>query len=61
MSDIRCETKKHAEAVDDHTIEVRCNSRFCGHVPGQVVVIHTFDLRHPEDVQTRRFKEIRRK
>jgi hypothetical protein len=59
MSDLRCESKKHGEVIDGHTVTVKCNSRFCGHVPGSVVVIHTFDISNPEavEVKTRRFKE----
>lgn len=40
---LRCSSKKHAEVINDHTIEVKCSSRFCGAGRG-VVVLHRFDL-----------------
>lgn len=43
--ELRCgEGKLYGVVVDDHTVEVKCNSRFCGSRPG-VVVLHRFDLR----------------
>jgi hypothetical protein len=40
---LRCSSKKHAEVINDHTIEVKCSSRFCGAGRG-VVILHRFDL-----------------
>lgn len=41
--------------VDDHLLEIKCGSRFCGAGNG-VVVLHTFDLMSGE-VHTRRFTD----
>lgn len=60
MSDLRCDSKKHGEAIDDHTIEVKCNSKFCGAVPGETIVLHRFDLK-TETMSTVKFKELRSK
>lgn len=43
MTDLRCGSKKHGETIDDHTVEVKCSSKFCGAGPG-VVVLHRFDI-----------------
>lgn len=40
---LRCISKKHAEVIDDHTIEIKCSSRFCGAGRG-IVILHRFDL-----------------
>lgn len=53
--DVRCPHKKHA-VLDDHHIEVKCNSRFCGAEPG-VVVLHVFDKITGELLRTSRFKD----
>lgn len=55
MLELRCRAKKHGEAVDDHTVEVKCSSVFCGAGPGKVV-IHRFDLRSGE-VSTNVYRE----
>jgi len=55
--DLRCDSKKHALLlVDDHTVEIKCNSRFCGHRRG-TVVLHRFDLASGQLVKTLRFAE----
>lgn len=51
---LRCESKKHAELINDHVIEVKCSSRFCGARRG-IVVIHRFDLA-TGNMTTRRFQ-----
>lgn len=57
--DLRCESKKHAEILEEpvHTgiLEISCNSRFCGAGQGRVV-LHRFDLETGSLVDTRRFK-----
>jgi hypothetical protein len=55
MTDLRCDSKKHGERVDDHTVEIKCSSRFCGAEPG-VIVLHQFNLATGE-TKTRRFKQ----
>ena len=44
MQELRCDHKLHGKLIDAHTLETRCDSKFCGKAPG-VVVIHRFDLR----------------
>jgi hypothetical protein len=60
MQELRCESKKHGVVIDDHTVEVKCDSRFCGARSG-VIVLHRFDLTTGKLVGTHRYKEIRRK
>jgi hypothetical protein len=60
MQELRCGSKKFGEVVDGHTVEVKCDSRFCGAKPG-VIVLHKFDLSTGLLVETTRFKDIRRK
>lgn len=55
MKDLRCPSKKHA-VLDDEHVEVKCNSRFCGAMPG-VVVLHLFDKNTGELVKTSRFQD----
>jgi hypothetical protein len=43
MAELRCDNKKHGEVIDDHTVEVLCNSQFCKLSPDEVV-LHRFDL-----------------
>jgi hypothetical protein len=55
--DLRCTSgKKFGEVINDHTVEIKCASPGCGAVPGQVVVIHRFDLLEGT-VTTRKFKQ----
>jgi hypothetical protein len=56
--DLRCESKLHGKVDDEHFIEFKCSSRFCGARPG-VVVIHRFDLVTGER-STRKFKDPRK-
>lgn len=61
MRELRCSSKKHGVMIDDHTVEVKCDSRFCGAAPG-IVVLHKFDLeKDGKLVETKRYKEIRSK
>lgn len=52
---LRCDSKKHAELIGDHVIEVKCSSRFCGARRG-VVVLHQFNLLTHE-VTTQTFRD----
>jgi hypothetical protein len=52
---LRCASKKYAEVINDHVIEVKCSSRFCGAAKG-VVVLHRLDLITGE-CTTRTFNE----
>ena len=52
--ELRCGPRLHATVIDDHTIEVKCNSRWCGAVDG-IVVLHRFDLRTGA-VETSKYK-----
>lgn len=55
MTELRCNSKKHAELVDG-MIEVKCNSRFCGAFPG-IVVLHRYDTGSGELVETKKYKD----
>lgn len=55
MTDIRCNSKKHAELINPQIIEVKCNSRFCGAEPG-IVVIHQFNTTTGALVSTNTYK-----
>ena len=58
--DLRCDNKKHGELLeDDHLIEVKCNSRFCGAAAG-VIVLHYFNTTTGALVRTKTFTEPRR-
>jgi len=52
--ELRCDAKLHG-ILRNRTLEVKCDSRFCGHRPG-VVVLHTFDLESGELISTERYK-----
>lgn len=53
--ELRCPHKLHGMVVSDDVLEVKCDSRFCGHTPG-VVVLHQFSISTGELIQTRTFK-----
>jgi hypothetical protein len=54
--ELRCEQGLlHGIVLPDGTLEVKCHSRFCGHMPG-VVVLHRFDV-HTGEVTTRRYRD----
>lgn len=55
MMDLHCGNKLHGRVLDNGLIEVACQSRMCGKVPG-IVVLHRFDPFTGEAVETLRFK-----
>lgn len=59
MTDLRCEGTLHGRMVDDHTLEVKCGRRSCGHVKG-TVILHQFDVRTGQLVRTRKFADPRK-
>jgi len=54
--DLRCDSKKFGELLDDSVIEVKCSSKFCGAGAG-LVILHRFDLRTGKLMETLRFRE----
>lgn len=54
--ELRCEHKLVGVLTDDGVLEVKCNSRFCGHEPG-VVVIHRFSVEDGKLIETKRYKD----
>lgn len=52
--ELRCEYKLHG-IISAGKLEVRCDSRLCGKIPG-VVVLHTIDLETGK-VETTRYQE----
>ena len=56
--ELRCSNKLHAVVFDSQqgSLEVACHSRWCGKLPG-IVVIHRFDLSDGSLVSTKRFKK----
>jgi len=55
-TDLRCQGKKHGVLIDDETVEIKCNSRWCGAASG-IVVLHRFDLRSGELLETLRYAD----
>lgn len=55
MMDLHCGKKLHGRILDNGLIEVDCDSRWCGKLPG-VVVLHRFDPFTGELTETLRFK-----
>lgn len=56
-TELRCEGTLHGVVSDDlKSIEVKCQRRKCGHVPG-VVVLHTLSLETGQVISTRRFSD----
>jgi hypothetical protein len=53
--ELRCPHKLHGMMVKEGVLEVKCDSRFCGHGPG-VVVLHRFDVTTGELLETKSFK-----
>ena len=53
--ELRCKGTLHGILEDDHTIEVKCVRRICGHAPG-VVVLHRFNIDTGE-YTTSRFRD----
>jgi hypothetical protein len=54
--DIRCDSKMHGIIVEPGLIEVKCDSKFCGHRAG-VTVLHRFNSLTGELVETKRYKD----
>lgn len=59
--DLRCDSgKKHGvllrPSADDGRIEVKCNSRFCGH-DKDTVILHEFSTHTGLLVATKRFRQ----
>lgn len=54
--DLRCESKMHGRLIEGGLFEVSCGSAFCGKKPG-VVVLHRFNIKTGELVQTLKFKD----
>lgn len=53
--ELRCNQGKLFGILVEDALEVRCQSRFCGHEPG-LVVIHRFSLETGEMLGTRRYR-----
>jgi len=53
--ELRCPSKLHGILLEGGVIEVKCDSRFCGHVSG-VVVLHRFNAQTGELLETLNFK-----
>ena len=58
--ELRCEYKMHARFIPPETVEVKCDSRFCGAIPGEVVVLHKFNIR-TQEITTAMFQPVDRK
>jgi hypothetical protein len=56
--ELRCGAKLHAILFEEY-LEVKCNSRRCGHEPG-VVVLHRFSRTTGELIETKRFRDPER-
>lgn len=54
--ELRCEHKLFGFLIDSGVLEVKCNSAFCGHEPG-VVVLHRFSTKDGSLIETLRFKD----
>ena len=59
MSELRCESKLHGILVAPNVIEISCNSRFCG-ADRDTVVLHKFDARTGDMIETKLYKKPRR-
>lgn len=55
-TEMRCEHKLHGVVTKGGIIEVKCGSSLCGSKSG-VVVIHKFDAKSGELVETKMFKD----
>lgn len=54
--ELRCPAKLHGVVTGPTSLEVKCNSRFCGAGQG-VVVLHTFDTVTGMVTGTRKFSD----
>lgn len=55
MQELRCDHKLFGILLDSNTLEVKCQSRFCGHERG-TVALHRFDLRDGTLIETKVYK-----
>ena len=53
--ELRCPHKLHGMLLEGGVLEVKCDSKFCGHASG-VVVLHRFDVNTGELLETKTFK-----
>lgn len=60
MTEFRCRGKLHGILIGNDTVEIKCRSALCGARTG-VVVLHEFNVHTGQLVQTRRFKDPKRK
>jgi len=51
---LECPNKLHGILVDGDVIETKCNSKFCGHRPG-IVVLHRWSIATGDLLETRKF------
>ena len=58
--ELRCEHKLHGIFIPPSTLEFKCDSRFCGAVPGEVVVLHRFNFA-TQEMTTRQFMPVDRR
>jgi hypothetical protein len=58
--ELRCDHKLHGIFIPPSTVEFKCDSKFCGAVPGEVVVLHRFNIETQETI-TRRFQPVDRR
>lgn len=56
---LRCGNKLFGILVAEDVLEVKCDSKFCGHEPG-TVVLHRFNLRTGDLVETKQYAEPRK-
>lgn len=56
MDDLRCPSRLHGKAVDELTLEVKCDSRRCGAGQG-AVVLHYFSLTTGELLDTKKYTD----
>lgn len=59
MQELRCDHNILFGKIDTEEgfLEVRCRSRLCGHVPGEVVVLHRFSLDSGKLLDTVRYAD----
>jgi hypothetical protein len=55
--ELRCQNRMHGIWIPPHTVEFKCNDRFCGAVAGEVVVLHRFNVK-TQEMTTRKFKPV---
>lgn len=49
--ELRCRTKLHGILTSPAVLEIKCNSRYCGAIPGRLV-FHRFDIESGELIET---------